>query len=116
MNARNDKRKGAGFNAPKWWLKIVRAKLEPFGTAAQISRDLNVKEATVSRCKDGETTTIEFVQRLSWHLKIPRPVFVPNSYDEATAIEDKLKERKIAMGDLSDITPADYIPIPEEDE
>jgi hypothetical protein len=108
--AKKDRVLSFTFDPPAWWLALAKARSEARGVKAQLVKDwaarykdIAMDEAKIGRALSGERTQIVVAQRLSRMLKIPPPIFVPSTEDEARAILAEMKVQADADAEIRDI-------------
>lgn len=76
-----------------WWLAALERHRGGRGWQAQLSRDLGIQQPDITKILKREKLTFDDAMKISDHLGIPYPAFLPESEAEA---RDIMNRRKLA--------------------
>jgi transcriptional regulator with XRE-family HTH domain len=104
---KNSNQRGRTVLVADWWSPLAKGRVEEIKEATrrdagrtftqeQLAKDLGVSPSTMTRNLKSNVN-VKGVEELARALKLPRPVFVPQTEVEARAIEHLLEERNAAM-------------------
>ena len=86
-------KRGRTFSPPQWWIDAMNAAVKEAGgndrvaTQLALEQGLDVDASTVSRAKNGVSTSFEMADALSELFAIPPPIFIAETIEDARAME-----------------------------
>jgi hypothetical protein len=82
-------RRGTSIPIAPWWYDAIRREMGEMSQArlAELVDDI---PANVSRCLNGTAPTLHLIVKISDKLRVARPVFLPQTEQEALAIHGAL--------------------------